>query len=89
MAALFSRILLIPIQIITFFWAKNYFGLISAWVAETEQMSGPKGDEFDMWILEGFWRQFRTSFKSHKPVSKTYRPKNDIFDLLEAFSFPF
>ena len=48
MAALFSRILLIPIQIITFFWAKNYFGLISAWVAETEQMPGPKGDEFDM-----------------------------------------
>ena len=26
----------------------NYFGLFSAWVAESEQMSGPKGDEFDM-----------------------------------------
>ena len=48
MSALVSRILLIQIQIITVFWAKNYFGLISAWVAESEQMSGPKGDEFDM-----------------------------------------
>ena len=28
-------------------------------------------------------------FKSHKPGSKTYGPNNDIFDLLEAFSFPF
>ena len=26
----------------------NYIGLISAWVAESEQMSGPKGDEYDM-----------------------------------------
>ena len=26
---------------------------------------------------ERFWREFRTSFKSHKPVSKTYRPKKD------------
>ena len=48
MSALVSRILLILIQIITVFWAKNDFGLISAWVAESEQMSGPKGDEFDM-----------------------------------------
>ena len=48
MSALVSGILLILIQIITVFWAKNYFGLISAWVAGSEQMSGPKGDEFDM-----------------------------------------
>ena len=34
-------------KLLLFFWAENYFGLISAWVAETEQMSGPQGDEFD------------------------------------------
>ena len=28
-------------------------------------------------------------FKFHKPVSKTYRPNNDIFFLLIAFGFPF
>ena len=50
MTALFSRISLIPIEIITFFWEKNYYGLISAWVAETEQMSGLKGDAFDMFF---------------------------------------
>ena len=48
MSAVVSRISLILIQIITGFWAKNYFGLISAWVGESEQMSGPKGDEFDV-----------------------------------------
>ena len=48
MSALVSQVLLILIQIITVFWAKNYFGPISAWVAESEQMSGPKRDEFDM-----------------------------------------
>ena len=48
MSALVSRILLILIQIVTVFWAKSYFCLISAWVAESEQMCGPKGDEFDM-----------------------------------------
>ena len=28
-------------------------------------------------------------FKFHKPVRKTYRPKNDFFCLLIKFSFPF
>ena len=35
-------------------------------------------------FLERFWREFWISFKFHKPVSKTYRPKNDIFCLLIA-----
>ena len=30
-------------------------------------------------FLERFWREFWISFKFHKPVSKTYRCKNDIF----------
>ena len=32
-------------------------------------------------FLERFWREFRISLNSHKPVSKTYRPKNDNFYL--------
>ena len=39
-------------------------------------------------FLERFWREFRTS-KSHKPVSKTYRPKNDNFSLLMTLPFSF
>ena len=34
-------------------------------------------------------REFRISFKSHKPVSKTYRPKNDNFCLFMTLRFPF
>ena len=37
-------------------------------------------------FLERFSREFRIS--SHKPVSKTKTPENDIFDLLVTFSFP-
>ena len=37
-------------------------------------------------FLERFWREFRIS-KSHKPVSKTYRPKNDNFCLLMMLRF--
>ena len=33
-------------------------------------------------FLERFWCEFWKSFKFLKPVSKTYRPKNDIFCLL-------
>ena len=40
-------------------------------------------------FLERFWREFWISVKFHKPVSKTYRPKNDIFCLLITFSFLF
>ena len=40
-------------------------------------------------FLEWFWHEFWISFKFHKPVSKTYRLKNDIFCLLLKFSFPF
>ena len=40
-------------------------------------------------FLERFWREFRISFKSHKPVSKTYRPKNNIFCLLVTLGFHF
>ena len=40
-------------------------------------------------FLEQFWREYRISLKFHKQVSKTYRPKNDIFCLLITFSFPF
>ena len=36
-----------------------------------------------------FWSEFWISFKFHKPVSLTYRPKNDMFCLLITFSFPF
>ena len=39
-------------------------------------------------FLERFWREFRIS-KSHKPVSKTYRPKNDNFSLLMMLPFSF
>ena len=37
-------------------------------------------------FLERFSREFRIS--SHKPVSNTKTPENDIFDLLVTFSFP-
>ena len=40
-------------------------------------------------FLERVWREFGISFKSHKPVSKSYRPKNDNFCLLMTPSFPF
>ena len=40
-------------------------------------------------FLQRFWRELWISFKFHKPVSKTYRPKNDIFCLLITFNFPF
>jgi len=40
-------------------------------------------------FLERFWREFWISFKFLKPVSKTYRPKNDIFCFLITFNFPF
>ena len=40
-------------------------------------------------FLELFWCEFWISFKFHIPVSKTYRPVNDIFSLLITFSFPF
>ena len=40
-----------------------------------------------------FWERFcwelRISFKSHKAVDKTYRPKNDNFCLLMTLRFPF
>ena len=29
-------------------------------------------------FLERFWRQFRISFGSHKPLSQTKRPENDV-----------
>ena len=38
---------------------------------------------------ERFWRKFGISVNSHKPVSKTYKPKNGIFDILMTLSFPF
>ena len=40
-------------------------------------------------FLEWFWCKFWISFKCHKPGSKTYRPKNDVFCLLITFSFLF
>ena len=42
-----------------------------------------------IFFLERFWREFKISFKSHKPVSKSYRPKKDNFCLLMTPSFPF
>ena len=39
-------------------------------------------------FLEQFWREFRISFWSHNPLSKTKRPENDTFELLTTFSFP-
>ena len=40
-------------------------------------------------FLELFWCEFWISLKLNIPVSKTYRPENDIFSLLIRFSFPF
>ena len=40
-------------------------------------------------FLEGFWRKFFISFKFHKLVSKTYRPKNDIFLHFNNVQFSF
>ena len=40
-------------------------------------------------FLERFWRELRISFKSHKAVSKTYRPRNDIFFIVMTLCFPF
>ena len=30
-------------------------------------------------FLEPLWREFRISFGSHKPLSKTKRPENDVY----------
>ena len=40
-------------------------------------------------FLEPFWREFWISFKFHKPVLKTYRPKNNTLWVLITFSFHF
>ena len=40
-------------------------------------------------FLGWFWREFRISLESHKPVCKIYRRKNDNFCLLMTSSFPF
>ena len=41
-------------------------------------------------LFLGFLREFLISFKFHKPVSKTYKPKNDTLCFLTVtFSFPF
>ena len=40
-------------------------------------------------FLERFFRESRISFKPHKPVSKTYRPKHDNFCLLMTLGFHF
>ena len=40
-------------------------------------------------FLERLWRKFTISLKSHKPVSKTYRPKSDNFCFLMTLRFPF
>ena len=50
---------------------------LCAWVIMKNY--GDRGGCFEFWI----------SFEFHKPVSKTYRPKKDIFYLLMTFSFPF
>ena len=42
-----------------------------------------------LYFLKRFWREFWISSKFHKPVSKTYRPENDIFWLLITWSFLF
>ena len=42
----------------------------------------------DQFIFETVWPEFRISFKSHKPVSKTYRPKKDNLFVLMALRFP-
>ena len=57
----------------------------------SEQLSCDRVTKFSRssLFLEPFWREFWISFKFHKPASKTYRPKNDIFCLLITFSFPF
>ena len=40
-------------------------------------------------FLELFRREFRKSFKFHKPVTKTLSRQNDIFVLLMTFTFLF
>ena len=40
-------------------------------------------------FLERLRRELRISFKPYKPVIKTCRPKNDIFDLLMPLRFSF
>lgn len=41
-------------------------------------------------FLKQFWHKFKIqSLKSHKSVSKTYRPKNDNFCILMTLRFPF
>ena len=50
----------------------------------SEQLTCPRVTAFSRTslFLERFWREFWISFKFHKPVSETYRPKNYIFCLL-------
>ena len=43
----------------------------------------------DQFIFRTVSAEFWISFKSHKPVSKTYRPKNDNFCLLRTLRLPF
>ena len=57
----------------------------------SEQLPRPLVTAFSRTILflERFWRKFRISFKSHKPVSKTYRPENDNLFLFNDATFSF
>ena len=50
-------------------------------ITQSEQMShGSRHHVFaHKLFLERFWREIRISFKSHKPVRKTYRPENVFF----------
>ena len=57
----------------------------------SEQLPRPLVTAFSRTILflERFWRKFRISFKSHKAVSKTYRPENDNLFLFNDVTFSF
>ena len=50
-------------------------------ITRSEQLScaGVKAFSRTSLFLQRFWREFGISFKFHKPVSKTYNPKTDIF----------
>ena len=43
----------------------------------------------DQFIFRTVLARILNTFKSHKPVSKTFRPENEIFCLLKTFRFPF
>ena len=78
-----------PYPSICFFSGQTETGVIAHNLERATSMHSYHGVFRDQFIFSTVLARMRISFKSHKPVSKTYRPKNDNFCLLMTLSSPF